>query len=73
MKIKLLSTIRQVTFETADGKVLASIVRQGDERKGKEKLHGVIPTGPHHRAVHYFDGRIDRSMHMPQTPAVPSK
>lgn len=70
MIIKLLSTVRRVTFENADGVVLASIVRQGDARKGKEMLVGTVPAGPHFRAVHYWDGTVDRSMHSPQTTAV---
>jgi hypothetical protein len=71
--IKLLSTIRQQTYESADGKVIASIVRAGDQRGGKERLIGTIPTGPHFVAVHYWDGRIDRAMRTPQQVPVPSK
>lgn len=71
MITKLLSTIRQITYEDANGVVLASIVRQGDARGGKEKFLGKIPTGPHFVAIHYWNGEIDRSMRTPQTaPAV---
>jgi len=60
MILKLLSTVKAVTYETVGGEVFATIRRRGGKR-GRATLTGKLRRPPYEQAVHYFDGRIDRS------------
>lgn len=62
--MKLLSTVEQMRFEDADGRVLGQIKRTG--RGNEATLIGEQPTRGHYQVVRYFTGEEQRGFVVPK-------